>query len=138
LGYAKPLCAATLLVLIAVLGCKSGQVAEKRKPVFPVRGKVLVQGKPAAGANVFFVPVDEPATPTDPRPRGEVREDGSFELGMYGAKDGAPAGEYLVIVLWEGEGGYDRLKGQYSDPTKSKLRVTVKEGTNELPPFQLN
>jgi hypothetical protein len=99
---------------------------------------LLVGGKPAAGAFVFFVPVNEPPQPSDPRPRGTVAPDGSFEMSMYGDRDGAPVGDYTVIVMWEGEGGYDNLKGKYSDPTKSKLRAVVKEGKNDLPPFQLN
>jgi len=82
--------------------------------------------------------VDEPPEPVDPRPRAEVAADGSFDVNMYGDKDGAPVGEYVVTVMWEGEGGYDQLKGQYSDAKKSKMRVVVKEGPNELPPFKLN
>jgi hypothetical protein len=103
-----------------------------------VRGQLLVGGKPAIGAFVFLVPVNEPPEPTDPRPRAEVGPDGSFDVSMYGDKDGAPVGEYIVTVMWEGEGGYDKLKGQYSDVTKSRLRAVVKEGRNELPPFKLN
>ena len=82
--------------------------------------------------------MNEPPEPVDPRPRAEVGADGWFDVNMYGNKDGAPAGEYIVTVIWEGEGGFDKLKGQYSDPTKSKLRASVKEGRNELPPFKLN
>jgi hypothetical protein len=126
----------TLLLLGACTG--SNQPTANRKPVHPVRGQLLVAGKPATGAFVFLVPIDEPPEPTDPRPRATVADDGSFDMSMYGDKDGAPAGEYTVIVMWEGEGGYDKLKGQYNDPAKSKLRVTVKEGKNELPPFRLN
>jgi len=119
--------------------CSSGRKSsEVRKPVHPVHGQLFVGGKPAAGAFVFFVPVNEPANPTDPRPRAEVGPDGSFGVSMYGDKDGAPVGEYLVTVMWEGEGGYDKLKGQYSDATRSKLRAVVKQGANELPPFKLN
>ncbi len=127
---------AALLLSVGACGGPSNQ--GNRKPVHPVHGQLLVGGKPASGALVFFVPVNEPAEPTDPRPRATVSSDGSFDVSMYADKDGAPVGEYSVIVMWEGEGGYDKLKGQYSDPAKSKLRVTVKEGKNDLPPFQLN
>lgn len=127
---------AVFLLFSACTG--SGQSTANRKPVHPVRGQLLVGGKPATGAFLFFVPVNEPPEPTDPRPRAEVAADGSFDVSMYGNKDGAPAGDYIVTALWEGEGGYDKLKNQYNDPKKSKLRVTVKEGKNELPPFRLD
>jgi hypothetical protein len=130
------LSAVLLLTIAACTG--SGQSTANRKSVHPVRGQLLVVGKPAAGAFVFFVPVNEPPEPTDPRPRAQVADDGSFEVSMYGDKDGAPVGEYVLIVLWEGEGGFDRLKGQYADARKSSLRAVVKEGKNELPPFRLN
>lgn len=127
------------LLALCVSACSTGPKSkEVRKPVHPVHGQLLVGGKPAAGAYVFFVPVNEPPEPVDPRPRAEVGTDGAFHVNMYGDKDGAPVGEYIVTVMWEGEGGYDKLKGQYSDATKSKLRAVVKEGANELPPFKLN
>jgi hypothetical protein len=131
---------ATLISLALFFSaCSSrGRSNEVRKPVHPVRGQLVVGGKPAAGAFVFFVPANEAPNPTDPRPRALVGEDGYFDVCMYGDKDGAPAGEYIVTVMWEGEGGYDQLKGQYSEANKSKLRAVVKEGQNELPPFKLN
>src|SRR6059036_3365552 len=114
-GLAELALLAALLLNIGACG-GSNQSKANRKPVHPVRGQLLVGGKPAAGAFVFFVPVNEPPEPTDPRPRSTVSSDGSFDVSMYGDRDGAPAGEYTVIVMWEGEGGYDRLKGQYNDP----------------------
>jgi hypothetical protein len=132
------LVAGILLALLASACSRGGTSNEVRKPVHSVRGQLLVGGKPATGALIVLVPLNEPAEPVDPRPRAEAGADGSFDVSMYGDKDGAPVGDYHVIVLWEGEGGYDKLKNQYSDPTKSKLRVTVKEGNNELPPFKLN
>jgi hypothetical protein len=124
-------------------GCASGEPEEVRKPVHPVRGKVLYQGKPAKGAFVLFVPVNEPPDTPDPRPRAEVGEDGSFALGMYDAEDGAPAGEYKVAVTWEGgvlpdgrEEPPDKLLGRYNIE-RTRLKATVKEGPNELPAFDL-
>jgi hypothetical protein len=141
-GQVKAARIALLLSVLIVASCSS-KVDEKRKPVFPVRGKVLVQGKPAAGAFVLFVPVNEPSQPVDPRPRAEASADGSFELSTYGTNDGAPAGEYVVSVTWPGgvlpdgrEEPPDKLMGRY-EMGKSKLKATVKEGQNDLPPFQL-
>ena len=106
---------------------------EDRKPVFPVKGKVLVGNKPAASAFLLFVPVNEPAESKDPRPRAEVQPDGSFALSTYGEEDGAPAGDYIVTLTWPDEEQSDRLKGRFSDPTKSKLRAKVKPEPNDLP-----
>ncbi len=133
------------LLLIAAAGPSCSPAAKvDRKPVFPVRGQLFVKDKPAAGAFVLLVPVNEPAEPKDPRPRAEVAADGSFALSTYGDNDGAPAGEYVVTVTWPGgvrpdgtEEPEDKLFGRYSDRTKSKLRATVKEGPNELPPYRL-
>lgn len=133
-----------LLLALSVTGCKPSVVDEKRKPVHPVSGKVLVQGKPARAAFVLFVPVNESPEAPDPRPRAEADVDGSFTLSTYGDKDGAPVGEYIVTVTWPGgvlqdgrEEPPDKLLGRYENITKSKLRATVKEGQNNLPPFQL-
>jgi hypothetical protein len=133
------------LVLLGVLGCSSAPVTDgTRKPVHRVRGKMLVGGQPAKGAFVLLVPVNEPAEPADPRPRAEVRDDGSFAISTYGVEDGAPVGEYIVTVTWPGgvlpdgrEEPPDKLLGKFSSPTKSKLRATVKEGANELTPYDL-
>jgi hypothetical protein len=134
-----------LTLALYVAACsKSSNLDENRKPVHPVKGKVLVQGKPAKAAFVLFVPVNEPADAPDPRPRAEADPDGSFALSTYGDKDGAPVGEYIVTVTWPGgvlpdgrEEPADKLLGRYDNVTKSKLRATVKEGQNDLPPFQL-
>jgi hypothetical protein len=136
-------CGLLLALAVAGPGCTS-KTTEQRKAVHPVQGKVFVQKQPAVGAFVLFVPVNEGANPTDPRPRAEVKEDGSFTLSTYGDADGAPAGEYVVTITWPGkvlpdgrEEPADKLNGRYADPQRSKLRATVKDGKNELDPFQL-
>jgi hypothetical protein len=131
------------IALVVAAGCSSGP-KEDRKPVFPTRGQLFVKDRPAAGAFVLFIPVNEPPEPKDPRPRAEVEKDGSFALSTYGDKDGAPAGDYVVTVTWKGgvlpdgqEEPEDKLFGRYATRTTSKLRATVKEGPNELPPFKI-
>jgi hypothetical protein len=135
--------AVVLTLIVAAGGCTS-KTTEQRRPVHPVSGKVFVQKKPAVGAFVLFVPVNEPANAPDPRPQGAVQEDGSFRLSTYGDAEGAPAGEYIVTITWPGkvlpdgkEEPEDKLYGRYADPQRSKLRATVKDGKNELEPFQL-
>lgn len=129
---------AVVAVGLSVVACAKKQPQEVRKPVHPVRGKVMVQGKPAVTAFVLLIPVKEPAESPDPRPRAEVEADGSFALSTYGEKDGAPAGDYNVSISWpDRESGSDRLQGRYANAAAPKLKATVKEGPNELPAFDL-
>jgi hypothetical protein len=120
-------CACLALVLLA--GLLSSCAQNTRKPVFPVHGQVYVNGKPAAGAKVFFTPIE-----TDPdavAPYGVVDAEGSFDLTTYLTFDGAPAGKYVVTIRWPG------FKGLYDNPKTSKLTATVEKTANDLPPFQL-
>jgi hypothetical protein len=128
---------------VAILAALLSSCARNtRKPVYPVRGQVLVNGKPAAGATVFFFPVE--SDPDAIAPYGVVDADGSFSLTTYLTFDGAPAGEYVVTIRWPGaphrpgdEPGPDRLKGDYGSPKTSKLRATVEKKSNDLQPFRL-
>ncbi|HYH68040.1 MAG TPA: hypothetical protein VD866_25315 [Urbifossiella sp.] len=109
------------------------------KSVFPVRGQVFVSGRPAAGAVVVFHPEHEPAAAPGPRPQATVRADGSFVLGTHAADDGAPAGNYVVTVVWRPDGcDSDRLGGLYADPLPPRLTTVVLKGPNDLPPFRLD
>jgi hypothetical protein len=109
------------------------------EPLYPVTGKVLLDGKPAAHATVVFHPVA--AKPGAVRPRAKVEPDGSFKLTTYEANDGAPAGEYRVTVeLWLSSGRGDegptsRLPAKFANPESSGLTATVTAGPNELKPF---
>ena len=133
----QQVCLLTIAACCCATACSSSKVSENRKPVHPVKGKVLVQGWPAAGAFVLFTPVNEPPEAPDPRPRAETQQDGSFVAFTYDANDGAPVGEYKVTVMWPGREESDRLRGRYADSGTTRLRATVKEGPNELPPFEL-
>jgi hypothetical protein len=105
------------LLLILVSACSSG----KRK-LYPVRGSVLLDGKPAEGAAVALHALDA-SDPMKEFPQGLVKADGSFALGTYVPGDGAPAGEYKVILSWVPEDGpllpngrfFNKLPDRYSD-----------------------
>ena len=131
-----------VLLFLLPAACTNSDAPSGAKKVFPVRGKVLVQNQPAVGAFVLFVPVNEAAGATDPRPRAYVEADGTFHIETYGSKDGAPNGDYFVSITWpqmvDGrEDGPDRLRGRYADAAKSGLRATVKDGPTELETFDL-
>ena len=134
--------AALVMALAAGLpaGCGGGG-----PPVFTVEGRVVYNNQPAAGALVVFHPADAPGLDS-PRPTGRVQPDGTFRLKTDPAGDGAPAGEYVVTVVWpaaadrrEGAArqGGDRLNGRYSDPGTSKWRVRVPSEPTTLDPFTL-
>jgi hypothetical protein len=132
--------AVTAACLAACAGCgnSSGQ--------YPVSGKVLHDGQPAAGATVTFIRkgVDPFKEPT---PQGTVGDDGTFILTGPGGAGAAP-GDYVVLVEWkEGAGAKrgrapalgapDRLKTKYLDPNKPQLTATVEPKSNSLPPFEV-
>src|SRR5688572_17478751 len=97
----------------------------------PVRGSVLVDGKPGEGVMVVFHPVEQ----TDPplQPYAVVGADGTFSLQSWLAdertlKAGAPAGQYQVTCVWypedlakygAGEELPDKLRGKYANKDKS-------------------
>jgi hypothetical protein len=137
---------AALPALLALLGGSCAR--DGRRPVFPVSGQVLYEGKATQGALVIFHPLNDP-DPRAPRPVARVGQDGRFSPTTYAAGDGAPAGEYAVTVAWvqevdnqnapreEQKEPRNLLPDRYSKPATSGLRVQVKAGRNDLPPFRL-
>jgi hypothetical protein len=127
--------------MIASFGCGNSS------GTYPVSGKVLYRGEPAAGATVTFVRRDASDRIHELTPQGVVREDGTFSLASPLGR-GAPPGEYAVLVEWKVGAGRkgrspalnapDRLNRRYLDPTHPVLTATVEPRTNSLPPFQLN
>ena len=129
----------------AVAGCSGRD--PRQKACYPVEGQVLVKSQPAAGAIVAF----QPASGGNPQewyagyPLATVGADGTFHVVTYGNQDGAPAGEYIVTIVWPGErdpkdeeaSPPDKLNGQYADPTKSPLKAKVENGPTKLAPFNI-
>ena len=114
---------------------------------YPVSGKGTYHGEPAAGATVTFIRKGSADRFAETTPQGVVQEDGTFTLSGP-AGNGAPPGEYAVLVEWkEGAGAKrgrapalnapDRLKRKYLDADKPLLTATVEPKTNALPPFEL-
>ncbi|HEY3394549.1 MAG TPA: hypothetical protein VGK58_17695 [Lacipirellulaceae bacterium] len=133
--------------LLAFVGCGDGRLA-----TYPVSGTVIVDGQPAHGALVIFCPVagqDEELMRL--RPAAETGPDGKYELTTFEKHDGAPAGQYQVMVRWgaprpESTGQMrserarrppDRLRGRFMNPQTSGLTATIGEEATEVPPFQL-
>lgn len=138
------------LILVAVFVALAGCGGPSRPPVYPVRGQLFWSGKPAAGAVVFFHPIEDAApTNTAPaevrRPVGRVGDDGSFEMSTYGTKDGAPAGRYRLSLIWVKSKGPDSgeevdvLPPEYANPSTAQLPIVeVRAEENVLPPLRLS
>ena len=130
-----------LAVLALVALCPA--CSSNRKPVNKVRGQVLVDGRPAAQAQVLLHPTGSAAD--ELRPAGKTDEQGYFTLTSYVNGDGAPEGDYAVTVTWfriyQARGDvtrYNALPQRYAAAQTSQLRVTVNKGDNELTPLQLS
>jgi hypothetical protein len=112
------------------------------KPVYPVKGRVLVNGKPAAGVTVRFISLDDPDDELA-RPLGTTDDDGWFTVSTYKLDDGLPAGAYAVSLSWLPKGYHgppenaNKLPAHYKDPETSGIKVQIKAGDNVLEPFVL-
>lgn len=137
---------ALLILALAALGC-----AKPGDPVIPVTGKLLVQGKPAAGATVFFHPQGRTIGqkgdgPSPTAPIAVVGDDGAFAPTTYFAGDGLPEGEFAITVRWptvvidqgERQEGPDQLAGRYANPQAPAATVKViKPGPVVIPDLDL-
>jgi len=112
------------------------------KKTYAVKGQVLFEGQPAAGAAVSLRPVttdDHPWT----KPSGEVDDKGNFTITSYRKGDGAPAGKYKVAIVWLPPGfagpleAGNKLPARYADPETSGIMIEVLAKDTTLPPFQL-
>ena len=133
-------CGGLLAGLIFSGGC--GQSAPPARTVYPVLGKVELNGKPTAGAVVTLHP--KGATNTPPA-RAEVKPDGTFVAGTYEASDGAAEGDYVVTVEWfkpvlkrdDYVMGPNLVPAKYSVPQTSQIEVHVAAQPNQLPTIKL-
>src|SRR4051812_44871364 len=94
----KFIIAGLALTVVAAGACNS------EKTLYPVRGQVFFEGRPASGALIVLHPVDD-ASPAAIRPSGYVDDAGNVKLMSYtpssrSTGDGAPAGEYIVTIAW--------------------------------------
>jgi hypothetical protein len=132
-----------ITVCWALVGC--GKSKQPWEVVHPVSGTVNYQGKPLSDARITLIPKD-PEIPSSVRPTATSGEDGTFIVGTYSTDDGAPAGEYKVIVVRfpvivtasNATSGPNNLPPKYSNASTTDLSVTVEAGANELSPLELN
>jgi len=138
-----------LITALAVVGCGEAE----QFPTHPTTGIVTLDGQPFAGAEVWLVPKTEAlakATMTI-RPYGRSAADGTVKFTTYLIEDGAPVGDYDVMIIKEAgaQGPTDdgdavvataaakgkrglRLPAKYGVPATSGLSATVKPTTNQF------
>ena len=83
------------VILSICLGAVS--CSNKGVPLYPVHGRVLLDGKPMAGAMIILHPVGEVGL-NGLKPRALADADGWFKVYTYAIGDGAPAGQYAVTI----------------------------------------
>lgn len=117
--------------------------------LYPIVGTVLLDGQPAEGATLKFIPIKSAdgvggSTKLKYRraPAATVDANGRFKASFNGIGDGAPLGTYSVVafMLQIPEGGglpYDRLGGKYLDESKPIAKITVTEGDNDCGTIEL-
>ena len=124
-----------LIALSAPIGCGGSN----KPKAYPTAGEVYFQGKPAEGASVVFVPLE--AGVGSVYPSGEVDGSGAFRLTSFKADDGAPAGEYAIVLNWQktevrnGEVYLverDKFGGRFANVAVSNLRAEVKKEKNQI------
>jgi hypothetical protein len=142
-------------IILALIASATGCGGPSRLELHPAKGTVLQAGKPAIGARVTLYPsasiVDEQAKAL--RPNGTVDGTGAYALSTYVPNDGAPAGEWVVTIVWpdpkvdektrkqleeEGNSVPDVFRGRFAKPENSPWKVKIAEGENSLPPIDLS
>ncbi|QEG01944.1 hypothetical protein Mal15_60250 [Stieleria maiorica] len=109
---------------------------------YPAHGTITVNGEPPEGAVVELVASGRSQPDVrNSRPWALVEADGTFALSTYEIGDGAPAGEYDVLIRWPPDASKpsfaDRLSGAYSTAEKSPWTFTVKQEENTLPAIEI-
>jgi hypothetical protein len=130
-------------------------------PVYPVKGKVTMKGKPMTGGTIIFeyagdggdAPKDSSGGPF--RVTGKIDNEGAFNLVAYVGSEGVPAGNYKVgisklrgrsesnlfgreLILQKKEKARSLVSdNQYADPKTSGLTAQVSKDAANEPVFDL-
>ena len=105
-----------------------------------------MDGRPAKGAMVILYPLEGEPEFKKQRPFARTDATGDFSLTTFVKGDGAPAGEYKVMITWRspnsrvpaGVVGRDAFSNRYFNPEETPLKCMVTEGENQLSAFELS
>lgn len=116
-------------IALAIAGCSDG-----RPPRVPVKGQVLIDGKPLHTGGVRFTPVN--GRPSS----GAIDNEGRFSLSTFEPGDGCTLGKHIVtVVAVEELGGNARrwhIPKRYTSASTSGLSQEI-EGANETVRIEL-
>ncbi|QDT99722.1 carboxypeptidase-like regulatory domain-containing protein [Gimesia aquarii] len=133
----------TILVVMTT-GCGGGVEAKPLPKTVPVSGVVTLNGQPLASATVTFIPHGQTK---GIECQGTTDESGQYTLKQQHGTEGAPPGNYKVVVsrLLRGDGtplpkegagaggiATETLSRRYSDVTKTKLTAVVPQEGGEF------
>jgi len=129
---------ALILLLLLVATCQVGSAGCARPvartfAVYPVDGELFVDGKPAVGVVVTFVP--EAGQPGVMGATATVRSDGHFIPTQPDGAIGLREGRYDLTVQWLS--GQGPSGGTASDTRTSIGSCSVKPGVNFIPPIRI-
>jgi hypothetical protein len=127
-----------VIILAGMLAVTVGLAAFFRghgPQLYPVRGQVFYEGKPAVGALVVFLPQD-PTSPQTHVASAMVAPDGSYALGTNKAMDGAMPGPY-VVTIWMRRNATGRLPARYGSRRTTPLTAIVEMGPTDVPVYEL-
>jgi hypothetical protein len=131
---------------------------EDHPPLYPVKGKVILDGKPMASGTIIFEYSGDGADAPKGVGGGPFRvtskiKDGTFNLIGYAGSEGMPAGDYKVGISATQGRSEDHLFGRevtlpqkgksavsisrYADPKTSKLTARVSKDEPNEPVFDL-
>lgn len=132
-----------VVMLVGAVGCQG----DGRLPTHKVHGRLSFRSQTTPGARVAFIPVDARLLDASPRirPNGRCDALGNFTLTTYLKDDGAPAGEYRVMLYWDRNAPSDddesneddrpaprnALPPEYGDRDKTPLSFIVQAKENE-------
>ena len=137
---------AVAIAAVALTSCRGGR---NFPPVYPVKGKILVNGQPANDCQIHLHRTSAEKLSMPVTPQGVTDKNGEFLLTSFHTEDGAPEGEYVVTIEWRERSGVakqdfeglDRLGGAYANVEITKglpgFVIKVERQPLELPPFDL-
>lgn len=127
-----------LFAIVSMIGCSApGPTGVKRDKLYKVTGTLKIDGEPQTQVDLKLVRIgaEDPNAGTSKYLTTSARTDekGNFSFGTYehGVGDGAPPGEYVVLIQWgqmslmTGQYSGDKLKGRYTNPEKSEIKLKV-------------
>jgi hypothetical protein len=143
------------IVIVVVIGLSAlaplAGCGKRLPPLVPVRGSVLLNGKPLPKAAVTFVPQLD-TFGAESNSTAVTDENGQFTLiCAYQGQPGAVAGEHIVLVTepplpeelrnsrstrelanFRAKLGNRPIPAKYSSVSQSPLKIEVKEGQEEI------